>query len=403
MLKEFIYRLKKLWHLITDWLLGALPANIIYRFPSRHLKVIIVTGTDGKTTSSTMTYKVLLEAGKKVGLISTVAAFIGSEEIDTGFHVTTPGPWQLQKLLRELVDKGFEYVVVEATSHGIYQMRTWGVKPMIAGLTNITQNEALDYHVTYQNYVQAKASKLKQAQSIWINKADESYQYVNPLLPNSKTHTYTALHDIPESIKESILARFPESYNHANATMVYQITRELGVSDDQFIRAIEQFAGVKGRMEAVPNDLGLKIIVDFAHTPNALYEALTNLRKKVPEGKKLIAIFGCAGLRDPRKRAPMGKWAVDIADLAIFTAEDPRVEDIWTIIRQMKENLKEHHDRIISIPDREQAIMFALTKLAKKGDTIGVFGKGHEQSMCYGTIEYSWNDINGIKQLLKKI
>jgi UDP-N-acetylmuramoyl-L-alanyl-D-glutamate--2,6-diaminopimelate ligase len=399
MFKELLYRIKRIYHLFTDWLLGALPANLQYGFPSKKLKVIMITGTDGKTTSSTMTYKVLLQAGKKVGLISTVAAFIGSDEIDTGFHVTTPGPWQLQKLLRMLVDKGYEYVVLEATSHGIYQFRTWGITPLIAGLTNITQNEALDYHVTYKNYVDAKANMLRTAHSAWINAEDESYKYVHPLLDSSKIHSYSALQNVPSNIKSAIQNRFQEAYNHANATMVYHITHELGVSDQDFELAIEKFDGVKGRMQAVENDRGLHIVVDFAHTPNALYQALTSLKKKNKEGK-LIAIFGCAGLRDPRKRAPMGKWATQLADYAIFTAEDPRTEDIWSIIRQMKEQIQEGHRRIISIPDREQAISFALEKLAKKGDTIAVFGKGHEQSMAYGSIEYPWNDITSIERML---
>ncbi|MEO8581063.1 MAG: Mur ligase family protein [Patescibacteria group bacterium] len=403
MLKEFIYRVKKLNHLVMTWLLGALPANLYYGFPSHKLKVIMITGTDGKTTSSTLTYKVLSQAGKKVGLVSTVAAYIGDTEIDTGFHVTTPGPWELQKFLAEFVKQKFEYVVIEATSHGIYQFRTWGIKPSIAGLTNITQNEALDYHVSYENYVDAKCQKLKQANSIWINKEDESYKLVTQLLPIKKTHAYSALKEMSAKAAAAITARFPEPYNHANATLVYKIAETIGISDNDFCLAIQNFQTVTGRMQSVPNKLGLKIIVDFAHTPNALHQALSSLRQTLPANKKLIAIFGCAGLRDPRKRAPMGKWAAKLADFAIFTAEDPRTENIWSIIRQMKEELKEHHDHIISIPDREQAIQFALKKLAQEGDTIAIFGKGHEHSMAYGSVEYAWNDMNTVQKILKTI
>lgn len=402
MLKELIYRVKKLHHLVNTWLLKALPANLYYGFPSRKLKVIIVTGTDGKTTTTTMLYKVLLHAGKKVGLISTVAAYIGDQEVDTGFHVTTPGPWELQKFLKEFVNKGYEYVVLETTEHGIFQFRTWGVKPLIAGLTNITQNESLDYHVTYKNYVKAKSRKLKQADSIWINKDDESYLLIKKLLPAEKIHEYSALQNIPEQVKLAIIKKLPESYNHSNATMVYQIIHELGISDNDFCETILTFKPVTGRMEEVPNQRGLKIIVDFAHTPNALKQALTSLRQSLMPGARLIAVFGCAGLRDPGKRAPMGKWATQLADFAIFTAEDPRVENIWTIIRQMKEQITEHHNRIISIADREQALDFAITKLTKKGDTVAVFGKGHEQSMAYGKTEYLWNDRKGIETILEK-
>ncbi len=403
MLRTLLYRFKRIFHFFKTWGLGALPANIYYGFPSRKLTVIMITGTDGKTTSSTLTYQVLKSAGRKVGLVSTVAAYIGDQEIDTGFHVTTPGPWELQKFLSEFVKKGFEYVVIETTSHGIYQFRTWGITPAVAGLTNITQNEALDYHVNYSLYVQAKCAMLAQASSIWINQADESYPFVQKLLPQSKTHSYQALKAIPQPVIDSITKKFSEKYNHANATMVYHIAKTLGVSDEQYCKGIEQFTTVPGRMQSVENSLGMKIVVDFAHTPNALYEALSSLRQTVKPGGKLIAVFGCAGLRDPRKRAPMGKWAAELADLSIFTAEDPRTEDIWSIIRQMKEQLTTHQNRIISIPDREQAITFALTTLAKKGDTIGIFGKGHEQSMAYGHIEYPWNDVEAIKQVLSTL
>lgn len=403
MLKEFLYFLKQPFHLIKTWLFGALPANIYYGFPSRKLKVIMITGTDGKTTSSTLMYKVLSQAGKKVGLVSTVAAYIGDKEIDTGFHVTTPGPWELQKFLSEFVKQKFEYVVIETTSHGIYQYRTWGIKPTVAGLTNITQNEALDYHVSYKNYVRAKCEKLKQAKTIWINKEDESYPFVSKLLPKSRTHSYSALQEMSTKVVATITQKFSEQYNYANATLVYKIAESLGVSDDDFCTAIKNFATVPGRMQSVPNDKGLRIVVDFAHTPNALHQALSSLRATLPEGKKLIAIFGCAGLRDPGKRAPMGKWAAEIADYAIFTAEDPRVENVWTIIRQMKEQLTTHHDHLITIPDRKQAIEFALINLAKKGDTIGIFGKGHETSMAYGSTEYHWNDTEAVTNMLKTL
>lgn len=402
MAKELTYRVKKLYHFLKTWLFGALPANIYYGFPSRKLKVIAITGTDGKTTSSTMMYKVLSEAGKKVGLVSTVAAYIGDKQIDTGFHVTTPGPWELQKFLAEFVKQKFEYVVIETTSHGIYQFRTWGIKPTVAGLTNITHNEALDYHVSYENYVDAKVQKLKQADSIWINREDESYSIVQKLLPTQKTHSYAALQEMSTKVVAAITEKFSEPYNHANATLVYKIAESVGVSDDDFCNAIRKFQTVPGRMQSVPNDKDFNIIVDFAHTPNALRQALISLRQSLPPGKKLIVVFGCAGHRDPRKRAPMGIAAAELADFAIFTAEDPRSEDVWTIIRQMKEQLTQHQDRVISIPDREQAIEFALTKLAKKGDTIGIFGKGHETSMAFGAIEYPWNDIEAVNKILSK-
>src|SRR5260221_28136 len=168
MFDQLLYQLKRPFHLLKTGLLKGFPAQVKYKFPARKLKIIAITGTDGKTTSSTLLYHVLQKAGKKVALLSTVAAYIGNEEIDTGFHVTTPDPKALQGFLRKMVDEEYEYLVLEATSHGMYQYRLWGIQPMLAGVTNITR-EHLDYHVTYDLYLQAKVELLKKAKVAVIN------------------------------------------------------------------------------------------------------------------------------------------------------------------------------------------------------------------------------------------
>lgn len=405
MLYSLVYRLKKIHHAVKTLLLEAIPANIYFRFPSRSLKIIAITGTDGKTTTSTMAYHALHSAGKKVALISTVAAFIGEAAIDTGFHVTTPRPWELQKLLRRIADEGYEYVVVEVTSHGIYQYRTWGVRPWIAGLTNITKNEALDYHGTYDNYVRAKVSKLLQSSlPPLINADDGSFAPVSTVFSSSNKDVkiYSWDREKNHQLKKMIAARFPETYNRQNALLVWNLIEPTGTTLKQFERALNTFSGVIGRMQEIPNDRGLHIIVDFAHTPNGLLQAVTSLKQQLPADKRLIAVFGCAGLRDPRKRYDMGRIAAEHANLSVFTAEDPRTEDIWTIFRQMTETLTRYHSKIHTIPDRQLAIDFALNRLAKKGDTIAVFGKGHEQSMAYGTTEYDWSDTIGVQRSLLK-
>jgi len=398
-MRLFIYRLKKIYHFFTTFLWKALPANLYYGFPSRALTVIAITGTDGKTTTSSMLYHVLKAAGKKTVLISTVAAYLGDEEIDTGFHVTTPGPWQIQQLLKKAVEQGCEYAVLETTSHGIYQYRTWGLDIDYAGLTNITQHEALDYHVTYQEYAKAKTSMLASAKKAWINRSDESYALLKELLP-SEVGKYRRLEGVPSSVANAITARFPQEYNQENATLVYKMAQEIGVSDDEFASAVASFPGVPGRMQMIKNKLGLEILVDFAHTPNGLKQVLTFLRSNMKSGQKLIAVFGCAGLRDPGKRQPMGQIASEIADLSVFTAEDPRTEDIWSIIRQMKEGVQ-NFDRIHTVPDRESAIGYAIQTLASKGDVVAIFGKGHEHSMSYGQTEYAWNDIRAVERIIQ--
>lgn len=408
MWKELVYHAKKPYHLVKTGLLKGLVAQIKYGFPAKKLKIISITGTDGKTTSSTLLYHVLKQAGLKVALLTTVAAYIGEEEIDTGFHVTTPDPLQLQKFMRKMVDEGFEYLVLEATSHGIYQQRLWGITPNLVGITNIT-NEHLDYHATYDLYLEAKASLAKRAQTAVINADNElSFSKLKKELRESKTkiHTYSTTDALPKSVETTINQRFPQLYNRMNARLVYTISQIMSIKEKDFITATKQFSGVPGRMEEVGEVNNIKVIVDFAHTANGLLQALTNLRKDMRAQKRkgrLIAAFGCAGLRDIAKRVSMGRTGAEVADLAIFTAEDPRTENVWGIIRQMKQNIAPYHAKVLSIADRREAIFFAVHKLAQPGDVIGIFGKGHEKSMCYGTTEYPWSDVAVAKEALNML
>lgn len=393
-----LLRVKKLHHTVSSLLLKAIPAAKRYGYPGKKLQVYGITGTDGKTTSSTMLYHLLKTAGWRVALISTVAAFIDDEEIDTGFHVTSPEPWQVQKLLAECVKRGIEHVVLETTSHGYFQFRTYGIPFTLTGLTNITP-EHLDYFMTYDDYLQTKAEFLAQSQHAFINANDRSFPAVKSYLQKKGTPftTYRAELDGTE-VDDAIEERFAESYNRANAQLVRAMADHLGVDEQAQAEAFRTFSGVRGRMEQIPNRRGIKIVVDFAHTPNALENALEALRPQT-EGR-LIAVFGCAGLRDPRKRPAMGGIASRLADFSIFTAEDPRTEDIQVIFRQMKEGVEgANHRKIITVPDRGEAIRMAL-EYAKRGDTIGIFGKGHERSMCYGKVETPWSDQEAVKALL---
>lgn len=402
MLNELIYFAKRPYHLLKTGLINGLRAEITNNFPAKKLHIAVITGTDGKTTSSTLLYHVLKEAGIKVGLLSTVAAYIGEEEIDTGFHVTSPQPSDLHQFMRRMVDRGLTHIVMEVTSHGSYQYRAWGIKPQLAGLTNIA-HEHLDYHVTYKNYLAAKTEILKKAPAVVLNEDDASYLKVRKKLGFDHTiATYSAEMPLPPIVKKAIAAQFPEAYNKLNARLVYVLAKQIGVKDSDFAKAIDSFPGIPGRMEKIPTKKRLNLIVDFAHTPQALEAALTTLQKNNQNGGKIIAVFGCAGLRDQTKRPKMGKIAAQLADYAVFTAEDPRTEDVWSIIRQMKEQLETGHDKIHSIADRHEAIEFAINTLAKPGDTVVVLGKGHEQSMCFGTTEYPWSDKEAIISILNK-
>lgn len=402
MYKQILYKIKKPYHFIKTGLLDGFKSEIQFKFPSKKLKIITITGTDGKTTSTTLLYHVLKTAKKKVGLLSTVAAYLGDKSVDTGFHVTSPQPSDLQKFMREMVEQNYEYLVLEVTSHGSYQYRDWGVTPVLSGVTNIA-NEHLDYHLNYEEYLQAKTNILKKAPTAVVNADDYSYQFLRKKLTNTNLVTYSKESELPKKVQSSIRKRFPESYNQMNAKLVYALSKLLHIDDSDFIKAIDSFEGIPGRMQIIPNKKRLAIVVDFAHTPQGLRSVLRSLREQMNNKKstgKLIAVFGCAGRRDNSKRPEMGKIASDLADLAVFTAEDPRDEDVWSIIRQMKENLKTNHNKIVSIAERGEAIEYAINELAHPGDTVAVLGKGHEQSMCYFSVEYPWNDVDAIVQIL---
>lgn len=400
-----LYKVKRPFHFIKTGLLKGLPAQIKYRFPAKKLTIFTITGTDGKTTSSTILYYALKQQGHKVALLTTVAAYLGDTEIDTGFHVTSPQPQDLQEFMRRMVDEGYTHLVLEVTSHGMYQYRTWGVTPSVVGLTNISA-EHLDYHVTYEEYLKAKAELLSKGETVVLNADDISFHRVKKYLSiDTQIKQYGEEVKLPTKITSAIKKRFPEKYNRQNARLVYTMAQQADVSDENFIKALKEYPGIIGRMQFMPTkNKKFEVVVDFAHTPQGLESALTALRTRIRKKKKsgrLIAVYGSAGLRDREKRPKMGAIGVQIADLVVLTAEDPRTEDVWSIIRQMKENLSEGHDKVLSIADRGEAIRFAIQELAKPGDVVAILGKGHEKSMCFGTTEYPWSDQKAVLESLK--
>lgn len=405
-LREPLYYLKKPYHLVKTGLLKALPAQLKHGFPARDLKIIAVTGTDGKTTSATLLYHLLKTAGKKVGLISTVAAYIGEKELETGLHVTSPDPLKLHRILKQMVDAQIEYVILEVTSHGAYQARTAGIKPVMAAITNLA-HEHLDYHLDLKKYLQAKAIILNKSHQVFLNADDQHYRSLRAQLkhPPEQIKTYSQDCKLPTKVRTAMEQRFAEVYNRQNTILAYNLATELGLGEEKIAAGITSFPQIKGRMQEIETDQPFRVIIDFAHTPQAVEAALTTLRQQLKQQKKsgqLIAIYGAAGLRDQAKRPLMGQVGTEIADRVIFTAEDPRTEDVWSIIRQLKENLSENLNKVLSIADREEAIKFALTEVAEAGDIVVVLGKGHEQSMCYGKTEQPWSDVEVVQKILSQ-
>lgn len=402
MLAQALYFLKRPFHFVKTGLLQGLRAQLATKFSEKKLKIIAITGTDGKTTTSTLLQHVLVTAKYKSGLVSTIGFFMGKQPNDSGLHVTAPQPKDLYAFMKQLVENKYEYLVLETTSHGIYQFRTWGIRPEIAAITNIDR-EHLDYHLTYENYVAAKALLLKKAKSVVLNADDQSFPLLTKLISGKDIQTFAASDRLPPGVSKAIAARFPELYNQQNARLVFQITQQLGIPKETFIAAVTTFVHAPGRMQWLDLGKPYKVLIDFAHTPQGIEAVLTTLKKQQAVKKKqgrVIVVFGCAGLRDRDKRPVMGKIATDLADLAIFTTEDPRTEDKWSIIRQMKEQLRSNHDKVVSIADRGAAIQFALDA-AQPGDIVAILGKGHEQSMSYGTEEIPWDDVRITTKLAK--
>ncbi|OGV92436.1 hypothetical protein A3B57_03990 [Microgenomates group bacterium RIFCSPLOWO2_01_FULL_47_10] len=351
-----------------------------------------MTGTDGKTTTSTLIYHLLKNAGRSTALITTVGGFIGEQEINTGFHTTTPNPWLLQKLIRQVVKAGMKYLVLECTSHGLDQHRLLGTNRTIGVLTNLT-HEHLDYHGTMGQYLTAKLKVFSGTKYAVINSQDEYFETI-------KTKLNRLIIRYGDSRPENyIVKRFPEKYNQTNAQAAIAVARLLNLDEPAIATAIANFPGVPGRLDEVANDRGIKIVVDFAHTPNALKSVLTAIKPKSPH--RLIAVFGATGRRDVTKRPIMGDIVSRLADDCILTSDDCYDEDPNVIINQIKAGIKTNHGHMISLVDRQKAIAYGLT-LAKRDDTLAILGKGHESVINLRGRDLPWSDTKVVNELLQK-
>lgn len=401
-------------------------------YPARRMTVIGVTGTDGKTTTANLIYHILRESGLKAGMISTVSAQIGERSLDTGFHVTTPEAPEVQRYLAEMVSAGLTHVVLEATSHGLAQQRVAACEFDLAAVTNIT-HEHLDYHGSYEAYLQAKG-RLFEALAVTaekpggnyrvavLNRDDGSYPFLKellePLTPPLRIFTYglhaDAMIKADQLVSDArglrFIARWDQrqwniqtkllgEYNVSNCLAAIAVTAAgLGLESEAIRRGIAAFRGVPGRMEAIRMGQDFLAFVDFAHTPNALRQTLQTARR-LTQGR-VIAVFGSAGLRDRAKRRMMAEVSAELADVTILTAEDPRTESLDAILEEMAAGVLSRGGMegktFWRVPDRGQALRRAVS-LAQPGDLVIACGKGHEQSMCFGTREYPWDDRQALR------
>lgn len=395
-----IRSLKNYFHLLT-----ALVANIYYQYPSRDMVVIGVTGTDGKTTTSSMIAHILSAQNIKAAVITTVGASINGKFYETGFHTTTPSSFFLQKYLSLAKQAGCTHAVIETTSHALDQHRSMGISFKIGVITNIT-HEHLDYHKTFERYMRAKSKLLRRSEIKLLNFDDPIYSSLKKYIPE-KNRFYYSLTDPKSFVKPSVLpTRIKKlgEFNMQNALAAASVCCALEISNPSITNALSTFTLPEGRLEVVHTG-AFQVVVDFAHTPNALLKALPGI-KEGADGR-LIHVFGAAGKRDKSKRRLMGEVSGTISDIIVLTAEDPRGEDVEEICEQIAEGfpgikrldpkLIIHQDSkyFVVIPDRKQAISFAIS-MALPGDVIAITGKGHEKSMNIKGVEEPWSDKEAV-------
>ncbi|MGB4800327.1 MAG: UDP-N-acetylmuramyl-tripeptide synthetase [Candidatus Saccharimonadales bacterium] len=396
----FFDRLVPEWHRAE-----AMFWNARYGFPARDLKVIGVTGTNGKTTTTFLIHRMLCEAGYNAGLMSTVGYGVGKHIEPQIQHMTNVGPKELMLRLRAMKRQGMEWLVLETTSHALAQHRTWGVPYSIAVITNIT-HEHLDYHKTFERYREAKRQLFVLAQR---NARGRRLGVVNADDPESVGFGQTTENSVsygveagdvravdiqlrPDGIEYTatagtetyhISSSLPGSFNVYNTLAAVCVGQALGLTRGQVEEGIAALEGVEGRMTTVDEGQSYSVVVDFAHTPDSFEKLFIDLRPVVKG--KLIVMFGSAGRRDEAKRAVQGRLAGEYADEVIVTEEDDRDcdgQEIMNMIASGAEKAgKIRGTDLFLVHDRTEAIQFALSRAQHAEDTVVLLGKGHEKTI----------------------
>jgi len=363
-------------------------------------------------------------------MVNTVGAVIGDETVDTGLHTTTPEAPEVQAYLAQMVKAGMEYAVLECTSHGLSQHRVTACEFDVAVVTNIT-HEHLDYHGSFSAYRDAKAELFRALSSSYrkpdvakvavLNADDDSYEHLRAIpadsqiaygIENSAEVRARSIEFSPQGsrfVVETpigpipIQSQLPGQFNVYNILAAVAVGISQGVPVEAIRKGIASMSGVTGRMERIDEGQDFTLIIDFAHTPNALRRALETVRP-MTRGQ-VIVVFGCAGLRDREKRPVMGEIAGQLADRIVITAEDPRTESLEEIMAQIAQGCERAGCRegvnYWRIGDRAEAIQHAVN-IARPGDLVIVTGKGHERSMCFGTEEYPWSDHEAARAALRE-
>jgi len=386
----------------------ALLCAAFYGNPARGLTLVGVTGTNGKTTTAYLLKKIFDHAGYKTGLIGTLVNMVGEKEYRA--ELTTPDPWELQGLFREMADTGCTHCFMEASSQALDQHRLLGLRFKIGIFSNLTL-EHMDYHKTFDRYLIAKRKLFGQSET-GITNLDDEYGLRMFEGTNARRVTYSISRDDADYTAKNVELRadcvdyvlvgrgqlgrvhfgVPAEFSVYNSMAAACAALELGLEWPAVVEAIGTCKGVPGRMEIVPINKDYTVIIDYAVTPDSLEKVLRVLR---PTTKgRLIALFGCGGERDTRKRPIMGRIAAELAEVVIVSSDNPRSEDPDAIIAAVLAGIPRTKAQVIGEADREKAVLLAM-KMAKPGDVILLAGKGHEdyQYMAEGKVHFSEREI----------
>lgn len=392
-------------------------ASQFYGEPSAQLKLVGITGTNGKTTTTTLLHKLFMELGFKSGLISTVVNKIGDTEIPSTH--TTPNPVALNALLATMVEEGCEYCFMEVSSHSVSQHRIAGLYFAGGAFTNITHDH-LDYHGTFKAYIEAKKGffDMLPSTAFALTNADDKNGMV--MLQNTKAKKYTYALKTPSDYKAKVIenqfsglvlnldgtelwSRLIGDFNAYNLLAVYGISQLLEQDKLEVMTILSKLESVEGRFDYIRTKSGITAIVDYAHTPDALENVLKTIANIRTKNETVYTIVGCGGDRDKAKRPLMAKIACELSDKVVITSDNPRSEDPAAIIEEMMAGVEgQHYKKTLAIQDRAQAIKTAVS-MAEPGDIILIAGKGHEKYQEIKGVKHDFDDMRTVTELLEKL
>jgi len=395
----------------------AIMAANFYNNPSKKIPLVGVTGTNGKTTITSLLYQLFKKAGYKVGLLSTVKIMV--DEIEFKATHTTPDSLTINYYLDKMIEAGVDYCFMEVSSHGIHQKRTAGLTFFGGVFTNLSHDH-LDYHETFSAYRDVKKSffdSLPKSAFALTNIDDKNGHF---MLQNTrakkKTYALTTIADYKAKVLEKqfsgsllkineteVWTKLIGQFNASNLVAIFAVAELLGIEKLEILTTISQLENVSGRFESIISDDGITAIVDYAHTPDALKNVLETINDIRKGSEKLIAVVGCGGDRDKAKRPKMAHIASQLSDQSILTSDNPRTENPQTIIDEMEMGItSENYKKTLSILDRRQAIKTAC-KFSERGDIILIAGKGHENYQEINGVRSHFNDLEEVKNCFNQL